>query len=140
MLPIELCPVSLLPEIRQKIEVIEECWIWNGPLNESGYGYVAGNGVIGSVHRFMYVALREQIPQGFELDHHCRNPRCCNPAHLEPVTPEENYRRRQVSPRIPVETCKRGHEFTGVRTRLIGGRYCKVCININRNSLREKLK
>lgn len=28
-----------------------------------------------------------------QLDHLCRNPACCNPSHLEPVTPKENTRR-----------------------------------------------
>jgi hypothetical protein len=33
------------------------------------------------------------IPEGMEVDHLCFNPGCCNPAHLEAVTPAENKRR-----------------------------------------------
>ena len=34
------------------------------------------------------------IPDGREIDHLCRNHRCVNPDHLEPVTHLENMRRR----------------------------------------------
>lgn len=33
------------------------------------------------------------IPEKTELDHLCRNKRCVNPSHLEPVTHAENIRR-----------------------------------------------
>ncbi|MGH9151353.1 MAG: HNH endonuclease [Acidimicrobiales bacterium] len=32
-------------------------------------------------------------PEGLTLDHLCRDRRCVNPAHLEPVTVAENLRR-----------------------------------------------
>jgi hypothetical protein len=132
-----MIPDKILPEIRAQIVISDGCWIWQGALNESGYGYVAGGGIISPIHRLMFEALARPIPEGYELDHLCRAPKCCNPEHLEPVTPEENYRRRVVSPREPQEFCRRGHCFTGKRTRDIGGRYCKICININRRELRE---
>jgi hypothetical protein len=33
------------------------------------------------------------VPEGLELDHLCRNPPCVNPAHLEPVTHQQNMQR-----------------------------------------------
>ena len=44
-------------------------------------------------HRLTYQWAKGPIPAGMELDHLCRNRRCVNPAHLEPVTHRENVRR-----------------------------------------------
>lgn len=38
------------------------------------------------------VAAQRQV----EVDHLCFNPSCCNPDHLEAVTPQENKRRRRA--------------------------------------------
>ena len=37
------------------------------------------------------------IPEGLELDHLCKNGKCVNPAHLEPVTHAENIRRSRLA-------------------------------------------
>jgi len=73
------------------------CWLWMGRLNNNGYGsirimskLVAGPTL---VHRFAYELLVGPIPEGVELDHLCKNRRCVNPAHLEPVTRSENCSR-----------------------------------------------
>ncbi len=41
-------------------------------------------------HRVAYQLMIGQIGQGLVLDHLCKNRRCCNPEHLEPVTIREN--------------------------------------------------
>jgi hypothetical protein len=41
----------------------------------------------------MYEDLRGPIPGGLVIDHLCRNPRCVNPGHMEPVSQAENVRR-----------------------------------------------
>jgi hypothetical protein len=48
-------------------------------------------------HRIAYEAFRGPIAAGLEIDHLCRNPRCCNPVHLEPVTHRENVRRGKAA-------------------------------------------
>jgi isocitrate/isopropylmalate dehydrogenase len=45
------------------------------------------------VHRVAYEMYGNVIPAGQILDHKCRNPGCCNPDHLEPVTVRENTER-----------------------------------------------
>lgn len=70
------------------------CWNWQLSLNNAGYGIKCVptyRRVLG--HRYYYEQLVGPIPEGHDLDHLCRNPRCCNPDHLEPVTRSENLRR-----------------------------------------------
>jgi hypothetical protein len=73
------------------------CWQWTGGTNGNGYGLVtikAGDTKVRRlVHRISYVRGNGAIADGLVLDHLCRNTLCCNPAHLEPVTNEENVRR-----------------------------------------------
>ena len=59
----------------------------------SGYGIVTICGKKYYTHRVAYEELVGPIPDGLVLDHLCRNRRCCNPEHLEPVTDGENTRR-----------------------------------------------
>lgn len=70
----------------------EGCWEWQGCLN-AGYGVIGRNGTTHRVHRIVYSRLVAQPPVGLDLDHLCRNRKCCNPLHLEPVTRAENLRR-----------------------------------------------
>lgn len=68
---------------------IEECWNWKGCTNKDGYGkFRCGINVI-SAHRFACM-LKERIPHGFQSQHLCNNPKCCNPNHLKPGTRLEN--------------------------------------------------
>jgi HNH endonuclease len=70
-----------------------DCWIWNGCLYPGGYGQVVIAQRKHRTHRVLYEAMRGPIPVGFELDHLCRTPACCNPNHLEVVTKRENILR-----------------------------------------------
>lgn len=57
---------------------------------------VAANRTV-KAYRWSYEYHRAEIPAGLHLDHLCRNPGCVNPWHLEPVSPLENMRRRDMS-------------------------------------------
>lgn len=72
----------------------DACWPWTARLDRDGYGTLkmpTGRSI--RAHRFAYELLVGPIPEGLVIDHLCRNRRCVNPAHLEPVTAEENWRR-----------------------------------------------
>lgn len=69
------------------------CWVWSGATTKSGYGHMRLGEQHPRVHRLAYQLLVGLIPEGHELDHLCHNRLCANPAHLEPVTKEENVRR-----------------------------------------------
>ena len=73
------------------------CWEWIGPLNRKGYGFVQIDRVKKNAHRAVYEHLVGPLPRNLHLDHLCRNKRCVNPAHMEPVSAAENNRRKSMS-------------------------------------------
>lgn len=66
------------------------CWLWTRAVNRNGYGRVWRERKTQLVHRLVFEAVRGPVPAGRVLDHLCRNRRCCNPDHLQPVTVREN--------------------------------------------------
>ena len=68
-----------------------KCWNWVGRLDKYGYGRTCYKGKRGQLaHRVLYTEMIGAIPDGLTLDHLCRNRKCINPSHLEPVTIKEN--------------------------------------------------
>lgn len=72
----------------------ETCWQWVGYVDRDGYGAITLEAVKRKAHRVAYKMAKGEIPDGFDIDHLCRNTACVNPDHLEAVPPEENQRRR----------------------------------------------
>jgi hypothetical protein len=115
----------------------KQCWPWDRP-GPSGYGQVKFNGKTYPAHRVAYTLLIGPIPDGCELDHvrarGCTSRRCCNPAHLEPVSHEVNVLRGEsFSAKNARKThCTRGHALDDSNTyrTLCCGRWrrrCKTC-------------
>lgn len=107
------------------------CWDWSN-ANAGGYGMWTQHGVTIPAHRLMYRLLVGPIPVGRDLDHLCRNRRCVNPEHLEPVTRRENLLRGETIPasRAAQTHCHQGHPLTGpnLYRRPDGkGRDCRLC-------------
>ena len=96
--------------------------VWTGRRTHDGYA-VYGSPTI-YIHRWAWEQANGPIPEGHEVDHLCNMPFCVNPAHLEPVTPTENQRRRSER----ITACKRGHPYTPENTYRQGtARSCKTC-------------
>lgn len=78
------------------------CWIWQGPTSGdkgrgAGYGRMSLNGQTVAVHLVTFTHQHGYIPGKKQVDHVCRNRLCCNPAHLELVTPRQNQKRRVMA-------------------------------------------
>jgi hypothetical protein len=108
------------------------CWNWASTLTSTGYGRAS----IGTgkreyrAHRIAYELLVGPIPDGHHIDHLCRNRRCVNPAHMQPVAPRVNVLRGVgITAQNAAKThCKRGHEFTVANTCVSNGqRICRTC-------------
>lgn len=63
-----------------------ECWPWQSTLNRGGYGVFSISGSMRLAHRIAYILTKGPIPGDLQIDHLCRNRKCVNPAHMEPVT------------------------------------------------------
>jgi len=95
----------------EKVNKTETCWLWTALIPSNGYGIYTMTDRERKrtvmAHRFAYELLVGPVPAGMELDHLCKVRNCVNPAHLEPVTHQENIRRA-----LGKAVCKRGHEQT----------------------------
>lgn len=101
------------------VEKTDGCWLWMGNIWK-GYGVYSSTGA----HRVAYRLAHGEIPDGYQIDHVCRETRCVNPDHLEAVTPEENIRRRYADQ----THCRHGHEFNEANTyRANNRRHCRAC-------------
>lgn len=115
--------------IEPRLDKSGECWLWTGSKSEEGYGHVWCGGTSRRAHRVVFAQFRGDTT--LELDHLCRNPSCCNPAHLEPVTTQENSA-RGVGPSswaLRDGACKHGHRFVdgSYYVRVDGARQCREC-------------
>jgi hypothetical protein len=130
----------------------DECWDWTGVVSYEGYGFLDRRREYGEsrrqrfwVHRIAYEEAKGQIPDGFVIDHLCRNRRCVNPAHLEAVPNRVNVLRGiGITAMHARQThCKHGHPFDAENTGRAssGGRQCKTCLRerarLHRRQLRE---
>lgn len=139
MITVDQLPAKMRARVRMELcdkpGLAPFCWIWLGggtarkPSNPQGYGWVSLGATGQLTHRFAYVALVGEIPDGLHIDHLCRNTRCCNPLHLEPVTPRENSHR---GIRHTATVCQRDHELSGHNLIIKQGKFgprreCRKC-------------
>jgi len=105
-----------IEDFESKIIKTGNCWEWTGYIKSNGYGQLTQNGKTVLSHRVIYELYKGEIPHGLDLDHLCRNRKCVNPNHLEPVTRKENLMRGVglTSQNLKKTHCPKGHEYNGV--------------------------
>jgi hypothetical protein len=107
------------------IDPVFGCETWRGRTTPTGYGRDGSQGA----HVTAWVAAYGPVPEGFVLDHTCRNRACLALHHLEAVTQGENLKRREWKYRAKRKKCAKGHELER-GNRVItpfGGVVCRLC-------------
>mgnify|MGYP000641429375 CR=1 FL=1 len=79
-----------------RVQWSPDCWTWTRGHDPSGYATFHWPQAGGYAHRAAYLLAVGPIPDGYVIDHLCRNRGCVNPAHLEPVTPQMNTLRSPI--------------------------------------------
>lgn len=128
--PSGLDAAAFLEWLTARCEVVDSeradpCWVWGGhtvngyPRSMVPVSLLGARSKTFRLHRLAYAVFKGSVPQGFLIDHLCRNRACCNPEHLELVSDSENqlrgwaaYRRPLGAHRGDSARCKRGHERT----------------------------
>lgn len=110
----------------------DECWTWEAATTWLGYGkFSTTRSVWTPAHRVSHELFVGPIPEGLQIDHLCRNPRCVNPKHLEPVTPRENTMRGEAPSAYHAKKthCPKGHPYSGdnLYVGAKGNRVCRAC-------------
>lgn len=127
-----------LERIQERSVESRGCWEWRGSVGDKGYGLIrlgrvqTGTRSTYRVHRVAYQVMVAELPPELELDHLCRNLRCWNPEHLDPVPHKVNILRGESpSARHAKAThCPQGHPYSEENTYIIpgsGGRVCRTC-------------
>lgn len=107
-----------------------ECLVWPS-VNHDGYGRLTYEGRKWLAHRLTVHLYGIPVPDGYEVDHLCRNRACAKPEHLEVVDHRENMRRGTGMDRVHAAKthCHNGHEFSSENTHITpkGARVCLTC-------------
>ena len=105
--------------------------MWNGPLDEDGYGSFFFRKLNRRAHRVALYLAGQLLAPKMVVDHKCPNRHCVNPQHLEPVTRRENALINSRSPaavNAAKKVCPKGHKYDLVYQQKRGpARYCSIC-------------
>ena len=97
---------NIVKRFWSKVEKTETCWLWQGKLNQFGYGHFPARGRMWKAHRWAYQSLvgpllgSQTSESEYVIHHTCGVRNCVNPAHLEQMNRLENLEAVTLRPRI----------------------------------------
>ena len=90
-----------------------DCWLWTGAKTGSGYGQIwLGTVHRECAHRIAYEMFVGPIPEGYHVDHLCRNRACVRPDHLQAIPGKENVSQWNLEK----THCRNGHLYDDQNT------------------------
>lgn len=125
-----------------KVERGNGCWVWTAAIGNHGYGVFGLGSKTVLAHRWAYVDCNGSIPDGYEVDHLCKNRACVRPDHLEAVPQAvNNARSNSLSASSARKShCINGHLLDGENTYRYGSsRYCRSCKRVRDASYRRRV-
>jgi hypothetical protein len=110
-------------------DAIFGCHLWVGKVDKDRYPVIWNHGgkKVQRAHRVAYREVFGELELGVELDHTCRRRACVNAFHLEPVSRDENEKRKRWAYRAKRAHCARGHSLYAALLTAEGGRVCRTC-------------
>jgi hypothetical protein len=118
------------------------CWEWAGGRDRNGYGVLTIHSRNWLAHRAAWAVANADDPEGLVVRHHCDNPPCVNPDHLELGTQLDNVRDMMARGRFWSSgrtECRNGHDVTapGATRRVTkrDGSTYSTCVECGRDRL-----
>lgn len=78
------------------IRGLNDCWLWIGNQNGTGYGLFFYHGKYITAHQMSWIIHRGPIDIDKEICHKCNNRLCVNPKHLYMATHAENMKEQMI--------------------------------------------
>jgi hypothetical protein len=88
----------------------DECWPWQAGTSKFGYGRFSFRAANWQAHRVAFTLTHGEVPAGMVVMHTCNNRLCCNPAHLQAGTQQDNIKHAVACGRT--SRAKLGRVFT----------------------------